>query len=127
MDRLSMPGAMPADLAEVLSDKRGGDIQKWALEQAREDLTEKLRDGEKVGGSDVWDLMDCEINSDRYRILLEGLGCLLLGGLNVEACDRAAKADSLRDGLIERYLSTGLGEEAVTERAEEILADRDAE
>lgn len=79
------------------------DMADGALrEHAIQNLTERLQDGKRVGRFDLFDLLDCELNSDRYRILLEELGSLIIGG--TEACDRAAQADKIRDGLIERFL-----------------------
>lgn len=124
-DRLSMPSAMPADVAERLSDVHRGEIPKWALDQARQDLTEKLLDGKKVGECDVWALIESEVNSDRWRIFLDEMTGLLLS--NADDILRSGAADKMRDGMIERFLSTGLGEEAVHERAEDILADREVE
>ncbi len=118
-DRLSMPGAMPADVAERLSDRHSGDLPKWALEQAHDDLAEKLRAGEQVGRCDLRDLLDCEVNSDRYKILLDEL----MGVLRATRGEHGAKSDTLIEGLIERYLSAGLGEDAVHEKAEEIMAE----
>lgn len=71
--------------------------------QAIEALTERLKDGKRVGRSDFFDLLDSELNSGRYRIVLEDLGSLLLGG--DAACDDRAAADKIRDGMIERYLN----------------------
>lgn len=85
------------------------------IAQAVEALTERLKDGKRIGRCDVWDLLDNELNTDRYRVLLEELGSLLVGGK--EACDDRIAADKIRDGLIERYLTAHpeLVEEEVAE------------
>lgn len=122
-DRLHMPAAMSAEAAERLSDVHRGDIPKWVLDQAREDLAEKLRAGETVGRCAIHDLLDCELNGERYKIILDEM----MGVLRAPRGEHGAKADAVVEGLIERYLSLGLGEEAVHERAEDILADRECE
>lgn len=102
-DRLPMSAALPAEVAERLSDVQHFVISSDDRRQAREELADKLRDGKKVGGSDIWDLLDHELNTDRYRVLLETLGGLLLG---CEAEERDQQAERLRDELIERHLDS---------------------
>lgn len=123
MDRLRMPGTMPADVAERLSDcgTLYDRADKAMLEQARDDLSEKLREGEKVGGLDLWALIESEVNNnDRWRIFLDEI-TTVLGAEQMDAHLRAGEANKVRDGLIERYLDSH--PELIEERAAEILAE----
>ena len=116
-----MPSAMPAEVAERLSDARAPAISADDRRQAREELADRLCDGKKVGGRDLWDLLDHELNTDRYRGHLETLGGLLLG---CKANTRDEQAERLRDELIERHLDSvpGTIEECAADIAEEKCA-----
>ncbi len=118
-----MSGNVPPEIAERLSDVHGGDIPKWALERAREDLTERLHANGTAGGLTLRDLLDSDMNGPRGGFAVIELTNLLLA----DSGERAAMADTYVSGVIERFLSVGIGEEAVTEQAEAILADRSDE
>lgn len=95
-------------------------IYEIDLKRAKEELAEKLREGKKVGGSDVYDILDSELNGERYRIVLGALSHLLLGSREFS---RDELAEGLRDSLIERWLDSGHCEMAVSDLAEEIARD----
>lgn len=92
-----------------LSDRAAGMLR----EQAVYNLTERLKDGKRVGRCDLFDLLDCELNSDRYRILLADLFQLI----TAQSGEHGALADRIVEGLIERHLVThdDLIEEEATE------------
>lgn len=81
-------------------------------EQAIENIAERIKGGRsKVS---VHDLLDTELdNPTRCRILAEDLAKLL----TAESGERAALADQIVDGLVERYISVhgDLVEEEATE------------
>lgn len=85
------------------------------LQGAKELLGELLRDGKRAGRFDLADLIELEINSERYRILLQEFADLLLN----TGPETAAKADLIREGFIERFLSAN--EDLIHEQAEEEL------
>lgn len=71
--------------------------------RAREELTEKLKDGKRVGRCTLFDLIDCELQSDFYKSLIEDVGSLLMG---CERYSRDEQAEKIMEGLIERYLDS---------------------
>lgn len=88
--------------------------------QAREELTEKLREGKEVGGCNLRDLIDGEWNGERERILVTDFESLLL-----MSSGRDYKADQIRDGLIERWLSTPRCQDIIQELMTTIEEDRE--
>lgn len=105
-------------IAEIEHD-RGVTYDKADIENARQYLTEKLIAGEKALGFFFYDLLDCELNSDRYKILLQELDTLLNkdgGNDTVSGC-----ASTIRDGIIERFLDSN--EDKVEELAAELAAE----
>lgn len=119
MNRLSMPASMPAEVAERLSDVSRGEIPKRVLEQAREDLIERLKDGKTVGTLTVADLVDSDLMGPRHELAVVEVRQILLS----EWPDTSLYQIRYIDAVIERYLTTK--EELVRERAEEIMADRE--
>lgn len=120
-DRMHMPAAMPADVAERLSDSNRGDIPKWALEQAREDLVDRLKSGGTVGTLTLGDLIDSDLAGPRCEAATIEVRDIVLS----EYPDTPLLQLRYVDAVIERYLTTK--EELVHERAEEFLADQDCE
>ncbi len=116
MSRLHMPGWMPAEVAERLSDT-GGDIPKSVMEEARQDLVERLHNGRTVGGLTLRELIDCDITGSRAGFAAIELTNLVLA----DSGERAAMADAYVSGVIERWLETK--SELVEERAEELCAE----
>lgn len=114
MDRLRISGAVPADVAEVLSDKADA-LFAPDLKRAREELAEKLREGKKVAGLSMRDLIDCELNSERYQPFLSQITSLLLKANPDYSRDEVA--NSIMDSLIARHLDAH--PEAVEEEAAE--------
>lgn len=110
---------MSANLAK-LHDQ----ADKYFEDRAREVLSERLKDGKKVAGFDMWDLIDCELNSpDRYRIVLEELASILLYR---DRHELGAMVDELRDGFVERFLeSNRRAQDEILELAAEIEAERE--
>lgn len=72
------------------------------LKRAREELAEKFREGRRVNGISLYDLLDSELDSaDRYKVALEYFGGLLLGSPDYSRDELAA---GIVDNLIERHL-----------------------
>ena len=85
-------------------------------QEAKDSLTEKLKDGKRVGRCDLHDLLDCELNSERYRIVRDDLMQIL----TAQNDSRPHLADQFIEGLIERYLDSNpelVADEAANERA----------
>ena len=93
-----------------IHDQAAGSLR----EQAVENIAERIKSGK--GRITVHDLLDAELNSDRCRIVTEDMAKLL----TAEHHEHGAVADSIVDGLIERYISTH--GDLVEEEAEEIEA-----
>lgn len=90
-------------------------------QQAKDELADRLRDGKSVGGCELIDLLDSELDGERYKIALqEVVGLLLDTGM-----ETAAKADQVRDGIIERYLESPKGQELIEEQAAQIAFDEE--
>ena len=85
-------------------------------QEAKDSLTEKLKDGKRVGRCDLHDLLDCELNSERYRIVRDDLMQIL----TAQNDSRPHLADRFIEGLIERYLDSNpeLVEEEVANELE---------
>lgn len=120
-DRISMPSAMSSEAAERLSDVHGGGIPKWALEQASEDLVDRLKSGRTVGTLTLSDLVDSDLAGPRADDAAREVREILL----MEYPDTPLYQGRYIDAVIERFLTTR--EELIRERAEEILADRGGE
>jgi hypothetical protein len=105
---------------QILPNRDMSDCADGALrEQAIESLTYKIMSGKHRNG--IFELLDSELNTDRYKILLEEITMLILN----ESGEREYLAEKIRDGLIERYLSTH--GDLVEEEANEIEAKGDDE
>lgn len=78
------------------SDAADGELRQQAIES----LTYKIVYGKSRIG--IFELLDFEISSERYKIVLEEITTLLLN----ESGEREYLADQLVAGMIERYLST---------------------
>jgi len=96
-----------------INDAADGELRKQAIES----LSEKIKSGKHRNG--VFELLDSELNGERYKIVLEEITTLLLN----ESGEREYLADQMVAGLIERYLSTKgdlIEEEAAELEREEI-------
>ena len=102
-----------------LSDRASGLLRQ----QAMENLTYRLRDGKTVGKFNFRDLLDCEINSNRYRLLLDELDTLLCGEGGNDTRD--GFADRMVEGIIERFLNDPKQDDLIEEEAAEIEAERE--
>ena len=71
-------------------------------QEAKDSLTEKLKDGKRVGRCDLHDLLDCELNSERYRIVRDDLMQIL----TAQNDSRPHLADQFIEGMIDRYLDS---------------------
>ncbi len=67
--------------------------------QAIENISERIKEGKNR--MTVLDLLDGELNSERYKIVLGELADLL----QAQHGEHGATADKIVDGLIERYIS----------------------
>lgn len=102
MDRLPISANVPADLAEVMSDR--ADLMPIAKfrEQAREELIDKLLAGKVVRTITSRDVFDLALQGPDYTNVLDLLEAAL--ALNTEHGDRltvAAKAKSFMESFIE--------------------------
>ena len=96
-----------------IHDAADGELRKQAIES----LSEKIKSGKHRNG--VFELLDSELNGERYKIVLEEITTLLLN----ETMEREDIADRIVSGLIERYLSTKgdlIEEEAAEIEREEV-------
>ena len=93
-----------------IHDCADGELRK----QAMENLAERIKSGKHKNG--IFELLDSELNTDRYKILLEEITTLLCN----ETVEREAMADKIVAGLIERYIS--VHGDLVEEEANEIEA-----
>lgn len=91
------------------------------LKGAREALAEKLKDGKRVGGCDLFNIIDTELNGERYRVVVESFWSLLL--METDDCMVRAEKDKMRDGFIERYLDQH--EDLVREEAAQMAAEEE--
>ena len=108
-----MPGAMPAELAERLSDVSQRDIEAW-IPQAREELADKMLSGGKVGGCILRDLLDTDLDENYARAISEFEACLLN-----EDCPSSQKRYA--QNLVEMFLDAhpDFAEELAAEYADE--------
>lgn len=87
-------------------------------QQALDILRWKILDGKHKNG--IFELLDSELNGERYKLILEAITQLLLAdGIN----ERDDLADKIRDGLIERYLLSH--PELIEEEAAQIESESD--
>lgn len=93
----------------TLTDKADDLLRK----EAYSNLSERLKEGGKVGRCHLIDLLDAELQSaDRYPIALQDLEAILMnGGLG---------AEEFADKLIERYLTNPRFEYLLEEEMAEI-------
>lgn len=120
-----MPGAMPAELAERLSDVAPLVITAGDLDAAREEMIERLLDGKQVGSMTFADILDAEIDSRKRATVGEVAGHLLaiidFARTEHEHGARRAGIEAFMRGMVERWVDTH--PEKIRERAEEMLAD----
>lgn len=120
-----MPGAMPADLAERLSDVAPLQITAALLDQAREEIIENLLAGKEAVGVTFEALLDCELDSNVRSTVGELAGhlCSILDFGRDEHVhgERRAKLRFWMLGIVERWVESH--PEKVRERAEEIAVD----
>lgn len=106
-----------ASIAELQRDT--GHLHDQAdMERAREYLTERLHEGKTVRGRTLRDLIDGDLHGERCEIATQTVSDLLLA----DSGERAAKADTYIEGVIERFLETN--EDFVAETAAELAAER---
>lgn len=125
-DRLRMPSAMPADLAERLSDQGVEEHSAADLKEAREDLIEKLFAGKRIGlpslGLDA--LLESEIENSPASAI-EELASFLRGSTvggdyaRLELCDRM---EAFATRICDAHLDAN--PDVVEERATEIAGER---
>ena len=124
MDRLQISGNVPAELAERISDVDAPEFSQEDLKDAREELTEKLLAGDKVGGIDLEALFENEVQNN-YLAFLRNLYEHFAGIGNdsrVDEYDRAAKAAECMKRLVEAHLDAH--PDVVEEHAAEIAAQK---
>lgn len=124
-----MPGAMPADVAERLSDVRALPITAADLDAAREEMIEKLLAGKQVGSMTFADILDAELDS-RTRSTVGEVAAHLLAIIDFARTEhehgaRRAGVEAWARGMVERWVDTH--PEKIRERAEEMVADEDAD
>ena len=102
------------NLDRDVHDAADGELRAQAIES----LTYKIISGKHRNG--IFELLDSELNGERYKILLEEITTLLLN----ESGEREYLAEKIRDGLIERYLS--VHGDLVEEEASDIEAREEA-
>lgn len=99
-------------------------LQEQADEQLRKEaisnLTEKFKNGQKVGKYILKDLIECELGESRYAIFLANLEEMFLQYVSSE---RYAKAEEILDGMIERFLNDPSYQYLVEEEMAEIEAE----
>lgn len=119
-----MPGSMPADIAERLSDVAPLPITAALLDQAREEMIERLLEGKQVGHMTFADILDADIDAGRVPVA-DIAGHLL--AINDYAQDEHTHVERRRNldrwlrPIVERWVDSH--PEKVRERAEEMLAD----
>ena len=87
--------------------------------EARQNLIERLHDGKTVGGLDLRDLIDGDLNGiPRAEFATLEITNLLLA----DSAERAAMADKYVEGVIDRYLTTK--DDLVEQELEAIKAAR---
>jgi hypothetical protein len=83
-----------------------GRIEDTLFKDATDRLTERLMEGEKVGGLSMLDLVDCELNSiPRSVIVTANVYDILM----MPWPDNALKIEKFKLGMIERYLDSRVG------------------
>ena len=124
MDRLQMPAATPAEIAERLSDARVPEITTEVQEQARQELIDRLMAGRQVGWFRFEDILDCEIDAN-IRSTVQTVAGLLLDiiqyGTDPIHGERRAKVEQFIRTLVERHVDSK--PELIEERALEIMHD----
>jgi hypothetical protein len=120
-----MPGAMPAEIAERLSDVPAPVITPAIMDQAREDLIERLIEGKNVNRTNARDIFAGAIEEGEvdYRTCLDLLEGLL--SLDTKCGDSRSLAVyelvKKARGMVEAYVDGK--EDWIRERAAEIAAD----
>ncbi len=116
-----MPGAMPAELGEKLSDRPGPQPDASDLKQAREDLAEQIIAGKTVAGLDIARLFDLEIDERNSSELAEEFASVFGSvwkdhGLSPSYWLRCNE-------YLTKLAAKHLSEQAVLDRAMENMAD----
>lgn len=117
-----MPSAMPADIAEVVSDLPRTEPTEADYAQAREEIRDEIVAGKTRGGFDFAACMDCELNTDGYMGLVHDLSAIVgkLHGDEHSAAGTWLDVLALAEKIVERHLP----ESAVNDRAYAIAEDR---
>lgn len=87
------------------------------LKDAREYLAEKLRSGEKVDGLDLNDLLECGLNSDAYKVIVDDVAAALW---SEDKLIREQANTRLTNRLIDSYLDSPKEADFIRETAEEM-------
>lgn len=119
-----MPGTMPADLAERLSDRRDDSLIDDYMDEARENIIERLVQGKSVHQINAADIFECALNDERQYgdVIFLLAGILGLSGksgddLLLDAHDLTERARE----IIECYVDSK--PEWIEERAAELAAE----
>lgn len=127
--RLQMPGAMPAELAEKLSDVHHGEVPVDDFkDQARDHLIERLVCGKTVHGMTAKDVFDSAADNSTPEVfeILEGLVGLsekVGDDFQLSARDLAKRARTFIEHFVDRHpdwieeKATSLASEAENEEA----------
>lgn len=105
-----MPAAMPAEIAERLADVHVIPPSAGSLEQAKEELVDRLVAGRNVHCINARDIFDGVLNTELgYHDVLDLLESLLTLGTARNEDDRMLKAYEINEkavGFIERFVET---------------------
>lgn len=80
-------------------------------DEAMSNLKWRLVEGKEVGGMTFDGLLDIELDGERRRIVLDDLTNVLCGDKN---------KDEVRDGIVERFLLSPKGRQAIEEEMERL-------
>lgn len=121
MDRFPMPAAMPADLAEVLSDRAGDapdNVDEFILE-AEDEIVDAIRCGDGFRRWTLRDVLECWLDQDYKRLqdVAAKLQALTTGSRDARVMAQQEAADWL-DGMILATVPRNL----VEERSEELAS-----
>lgn len=127
MSRLPMPGSMPAELAERLSDRHDDLPVDDYKSQAREELIERLLfEGQTVGRFHFTDILDAELDSS-WHSTLDDLQAQLLSIIAYARdehchCERRSALEKWMHGMVERFIDSR--PDLIEDRAAELAAGR---
>ena len=120
MDRLQMPSSMPADLAEVLSDRAGDapDYEEF-IPEAEDEIVDAIRSGDGFRRWTLRDVLDCWLDQDYTR--LKDVAAKLQSLTNGNRDARVLAMAEAEDWLDRMILAT-VPRNLVEERAEELAS-----